>query len=103
MVRVETDEGITGWGETQAPIVPEVAQTIIGKVVGPAILGADPLATNVRYADMHGTMRARGHSSGYQIDAIAGVDTALWDIRGKAAGHSISEMIGGRFRDELPC
>lgn len=102
VVRVDTDEGITGWGECQAPVAPEVAQTIIARVIGPAVLGHDPLATNVRFSDMFGTMRVRGQGVGYQIDAIAGVDTALWDIRGKAAGCSVSEMLGGRFHDALP-
>lgn len=103
VVRVGTDEGITGWGETQAPIAPEIAQTIIQKVVGPAVLGQDPLATNVRFMEMYGTQRVRGQGGGYQLDAIAGVDTALWDIRGKAAGCSVADLLGGRFRDELPC
>ncbi|TDE14981.1 mandelate racemase/muconate lactonizing enzyme family protein [Jiangella asiatica] len=103
VVRVETDEGIVGWGESQAPVGPEVAQAIVERVIGPAVLGHDPLATNVRFMDMYGTMRVRGQITGYQMDAIAGVDTALWDIRGKAAGLSVSELLGGRFRDVLPC
>jgi len=103
IVRVETDEGVIGWGECQAPIAPEVAQTVIRKVIGPAVLGQDPLATNVRFADMYGTQRVRGQTGGYQLDAIAGIDIALWDIRGKVAGCSVSDLLGGRFRDELPC
>lgn len=103
LVRVETDEGIVGWGEAQAPIAPEVAQSIVRNVVGPAVLGRDPLATNVRFMDMYGTLRVRGQGGGYQLDAIAGIDTALWDIRAKAAQCSVSELLGGRFRDTLPC
>lgn len=103
IIKVETDEGITGWGETQAPVGPEVAQTIVERVLGPAVLGRDPLATNVRFMDMYETLRVRGQVSGYQLDAIAGLDTAFWDIRGKAAGRSIAALLGGRFRDELPC
>jgi galactonate dehydratase len=103
VVRVDTDDGITGWGECQAPVAPEVVQAIIERVIGPAVLGQDPAATSVRFEDMFGTMRVRGQNGGYQLDAIAGVDIALWDIRGKAAGLSISELIGGRFTDELPC
>jgi galactonate dehydratase len=103
IIRVDTDEGITGWGETQAPIAPEVAQSVIERVVGPAVLGQDPTATNVRFMDMFGTLRVRGQVTGYQLDAIAGIDTALWDIRGKAEGRSVSALLGGQFREELPC
>lgn len=103
VVRVDTDAGITGWGECQAPIAPEVAETIIERVIGPAVLGQDPTETSVRYEDMFGTMRVRGQNGGYQLDAIAGIDIALWDIRGKVAGQSVAALLGGRFTDTLPC
>jgi L-alanine-DL-glutamate epimerase-like enolase superfamily enzyme len=102
IVRVETDEGLIGWGEGQVPVGPEVLQKIVERVIGPVILGRDPLETNVRYAEMFDTLRVRGQTSGYQVDAIAAIDTALWDIRGQAEGRSISDLLGGRFRDRLP-
>lgn len=103
IVRVQTDGGIVGWGECQSPIGPEIPATIIEKVLAPAVIGADALATNARYEEMYGTLRVRGQVTGHQLDAIAGIDTALWDICGKVAGRSLSEVLGGRFRDELPC
>jgi D-galactarolactone cycloisomerase len=103
VVRVETDEGIAGWGEAQAPIGPEVAQAIVTRVLGPAVLGLDPLATGRRSREMYETMRVRGQIGGYQQDAIAAMDTALWDIAGQALGRSIAELLGGRTRDRLPC
>jgi galactonate dehydratase len=102
VVRLETDEGVTGWGEGQVPVGPEVLQKIVERVLGPVMLGKDPLATNLRYAEMYNTLRVRGQTTGYQLDAIAAIDTALWDIRGQAAGQSISELLGGRFYDRLP-
>ena len=77
VVRVETDEGITGWGEGQVPVGPEVLQKIVERVIGPPMLGQDPLATNVRYLDMYNTLRVRGQTTGYQVDAMAAIDTAL--------------------------
>lgn len=103
IVRVETDEGVVGWGEAQAPIGPEVAQAVVEKVVGPAVLGKSALDTTVLFSDMYETLRVRGQITGYQMDAIAAIDTALWDIKGQALGKSISELLGGRFRDTLPC
>ena len=103
LVRVDTDEGVSGWGEAQAPIGPEVVLTIVERVLGPTIVGADPLATTARAIDMSETLRVRGQIGGFQRDAIAAVDTALWDIRGRASGLSIADLAGGRLRDTLPC
>lgn len=103
IVRVETDEGIVGWGEAQAPIGPEVAQAIVKHVIGPAVLGKNALETGVRFSDMYETLRVRGQMTGFQLDAIAALDTALWDIKGKALGRSLSDLLGGRYRDTLPC
>jgi galactonate dehydratase len=52
---------------------------------------------------MYETLRVRGQVGGFQIDAIAGMDTALWDIRGRASGRSIAELLGGRRLDKLSC
>lgn len=43
LVRVETDAGITGWGEVHAPVAPEVAKKIVDVLLGPAVVGQDPL------------------------------------------------------------
>jgi D-galactarolactone cycloisomerase len=103
IVRIETDTGLIGWGESQAPVGTEVILTIVSEVLGPAILGHSAEATNRRYLDMYETLRVRGQVGGFQLDAIAGLDTALWDIRGKAADRSVADLLGGRLRDELPC
>lgn len=103
LIRIETDEGLVGWGETQAPIAPEVAQSVVRHLLGPAILGRSPLDTNLRFTDMIETMRVRGQAGGFLVDAIAGIDIALWDIRGKAAGQSVSQLLGGRYRETLSC
>ncbi|MFQ6171450.1 mandelate racemase/muconate lactonizing enzyme family protein [Oryzobacter sp. R7] len=103
LVRVETDAGLVGWGEAQAPIGPEVVMTVVERVLGPTLLGTDPLATTARGIDMYETLRVRGQVGGFQLDAIAALDTALWDLRGRVAGLSIAELAGGRLRDRLPC
>jgi D-galactarolactone cycloisomerase len=103
LVRVETDAGIHGWGEAQAPVGPEVAQAIVEKVLAPIVLGRDPREWNILFNDMYASLRVRGQTTGFQLDAIAAIDTALWDITGKAQGASISDLLGGRFRDRLPC
>lgn len=103
IVVVTTDKGVTGYGEAQAPIGPEVVQAAIKRVVGPVVLGKDPLDTGVRFHDMYASLRARGQTTGFQMDAIAAIDMALWDIKGKTTGLSLAQLLGGSFRPSLPC
>jgi len=79
----------------------EIILTIVKEVLAPAVLGRSAEATSLRYTDMYETMRVRGQIGGYQQDAIAGLDTALWDLRGRAVHASIADLLGGR-RDSLP-
>ena len=102
IIKVETDTGITGWGESQAPVGPEIVATIVEKIVGPVLLGRDPMDIGVLFTEMTGTSRNRGHTGSYQMDAIAGLDTALWDIRGKLEDKPLSSLLGGRYRNALP-
>ena len=102
LVRVTTDEGISGIGEAQAPIGPEVAQSIVKHLLGPLLIGADPLDRDVLWDRMFGGLRDRGHPTGFALDAIAALDIALWDVAGKALGLPISKLMGGAYRDRLP-
>ena len=105
LVRVDTDEGLHGWGECQAPIVPEAAQAIVARLLGPMLLGKDPLQTDQLFEQMCASMNVRGHSTGFMRDAIAGVDIALWDIKGKAMEQSIGSLLAAGaepLRTRLP-
>src|SRR5438034_8692514 len=86
LVRVETEEGLTGWGEAQAPVGAEVVATAIDRLLRPSLLGADAMETRVLWRRMYDSMRGRGHTTGFMLDAIAAVDNALWDLKGKRLG-----------------
>jgi D-galactarolactone cycloisomerase len=102
LVRLDTDDGLYGWGESQAPIVPEAAHAVIEHLLGPMLLGEDPREVERLRDTMYRSMNARGHSSGFMVDAISGLDIALWDIKAKAAGEPLARLLGGPFRDRLP-
>lgn len=101
LVRIETDTGIVGWGEAKAPVAPRVAQTIIHDLLRELIVGADPRNVEVIWETLYASMRLRGHDSGFLIEAISGIDIALWDIIGKATGEPIHRLLGGAYRDRI--
>ncbi|MGV3527873.1 MAG: mandelate racemase/muconate lactonizing enzyme family protein [Flavisolibacter sp.] len=94
LVKITTDEGIEGWGEAQAPVVPEVPATLIARLMGPAIIGMDALDTDAVYERLYHLNHVRGHTASFTIDALAALDIALWDIKGKAAGKAVSQLLG---------
>lgn len=102
LIKIETDAGVVGWGEAQAPLVPEVVCTIIQTLLAPLLVGEDPLAHERLWSRMYNSMRVRGHTGSFLLDAIAGIDTALWDIKGKALKVRCCDLLGGPFTNKLP-
>ncbi|WP_233416182.1 mandelate racemase/muconate lactonizing enzyme family protein [Streptomyces sp. N35] len=102
LVRVTTDEGVEGWGEALAPVGPEVVAAIIDRMLGPWLVGRDPLQVRPLWDGMRDLMRERGHLAGHQADALAALDIALWDLAGKAAGLPVAQLLGGVYRTEIP-
>ena len=97
LVRIRTDTGLTGWGEAQAPLAPEVACAIIEHLLVPVLVDTEFSGSPAHIADfwdrMYSTMRVRGQTGGFMLDAISGVDIALWDLAGKTAGKPVSALI----------
>jgi galactonate dehydratase len=102
LVRVTTDDGLAGWGEALAPVGPEVAKAIVDRLLAPALIGADPRRVRPLWTMLTGLMRERGHLVGHQADALAAVDTALWDLAGRALGAPVYALLGGAHRDRIP-
>ena len=97
-LKIETDEGISGWGE---PIVEGRARTVEAAVheFSDYLIGKDPARIN----DLWQTLYRGGFYRGGAIlmSAIAGIDQALWDIKGKALGVPVYELLGGLVRDRM--
>ncbi|MEU0152110.1 mandelate racemase/muconate lactonizing enzyme family protein [Micromonospora fulviviridis] len=102
LVKLIADDGTYGWGEALAPVAPEVPQAIVDRLLAPALIGRDPRHVRPLWARLTGLMRERGHLVGHQADALAAVDTALWDLAGKAYGMPVHALLGGAFRTTVP-
>ena len=102
LVKIETDEGIIGYGEGQAPLGPEVTASVIEKLLKPILIGKDPTRVGILYHEMYEAMNLRGHYTGFMVHGIAAVDIALWDIWGKKLNVPVADLLGGRFRDRVP-
>ena len=102
LVKVTTDQGVVGWGESHAVMTPRVVKTAITDLFRPILLGKDARRIEAIWEKMYSTQRLRGYGTGYFTRAMAGVDIALWDIVGKAAGMPVYQLLGGKFRDSVP-
>lgn len=102
LVRVETDVGLVGWGEAQAPVAPEITQAAITHLVRHYLLGRDPHDSAVLWEELFQGMRSRGHVSSFYLDALAACDIALWDLRGQDLGVPITTLLGGAHRRSVP-
>lgn len=102
LVKVTGESGRVGWGECYGIVAPEATKAIIDDVLGPVVIGRDPGDAVVIHEDLYDLMRVRGFFGGYYLDALAGVDIALWDLTGKNLGVPISTLLGGRRHDTIP-
>ena len=96
LIKVTTEDGTVGWGETYGIVAPDAVTAIIDDVLGPVIVGRDPRDATAINEDLYDLMRVRGASGGFWGDAIAGVDIALWDLAGKFAGMPVAKLLGGQ-------
>lgn len=98
IVEVETSEGITGIGECYGP--PELLQAVVERAYAPALLGRDPFDNEVIWDELYNKLRDHGRK-GLAVQAISGIDIALWDIKGKALGMPVYKLLGGAFRTRV--
>lgn len=95
LVRVRTDEGGEGWGQV-APYNADVTALVLHRQIAPHALGEDAL--DVEGLATRVLEREHKFPGPYICRALAGLDTALWDLRGKLEGKSVCELLGGRPR-----
>ena len=98
-VRIYTDEGIVGIGECFRRL-PQVIKAVTEGSLKAVLVGKDPLDTELRWRDMYNAGSA-SDMGGAVYCAIAGLDIALWDIKGRALGMPIHRLLGGKLRDSI--
>jgi D-arabinonate dehydratase/D-galactarolactone cycloisomerase len=100
LVRVHTDEGAVGIGECMVRLTPEATGAIV-RELGEVVVGLDPVHTGVAWELMFSVMMNRGHLKGFFMEALSGIDIALWDLKGKALDRPVYELLGGAQRDRI--
>ena len=117
LVRIDTDAGLTGWGEAKVSAGSSGHYAGVCAVVnaefGPALVGADARAITAIWERLYNGTRghyalARGHvfpaigRRGISISALSGIDIALWDLLGKSLGVPVWQLLGGRRAERMP-
>jgi D-galactarolactone cycloisomerase len=100
-VRIDTDEGVSGWGEASANRLLTATKAFIDTVVVEACVGRDPTAITDIAALLDRGLGAAGRSNLVRY-ATSAIDIALWDIAGKLAGLPLYRLLGGSTRKDLP-
>ena len=106
LVHVETDQGIDGWGESfvNHPYwALDERKITIEKGIKPLVMGEDPLEIEKLWNKMYGVLNTIGLQAGARgqyMQAISGVDIALWDIKGKSLGVPVYELLGGKLLEQ---
>lgn len=102
LVRVDTDDGLTGWGEAFSYSCRRPVAAAVRDMIAPIAVGHD--AADI--AGLHASLQKRLHlfgRFGITAFAISGLDIALWDLAGKAAGKPLHALLGGARRERLEC
>lgn len=102
IVKVYTDVGVTGIGECIVRLTPTATRDIV-ETIKPVLIGKDPRDTEIIWELMYAIMINRGHTKGFYIEAISGIDIALWDAVGKYDEVPVWKLLGGLHNDPIKC
>jgi len=97
VVEIETDGGLTGWGECYGPARMTAA---VVEAVAPWLIGEDPLRIDFLWQMIYARLRDHGQK-GVVIQGLSGIDIALWDIKGRHFGVPCYQLLGGGLRTEI--
>ena len=101
LVKITADNGLAGWGEAKAPVAPTVTAALINELMRSLLIGQDPTDPVLQWERLYGSMRIRGNREGFWMQAISGVDIALWDLTARWLGIPLCKLLGGNFRNRI--
>ena len=102
LAKITADDGQVGWGEsiTQFPEANFAAKAII-EGMAPNLIGKDPVQTETLWRQNKQQAWWYGYHGGIASYAVAAIDIALWDLKGKALGRSVLDLLGGPVHERL--
>ncbi len=100
-IKIETNAGVTGWGESSSNSPREVVESFIMREMRKTIIGMNPFDTELIWNTLFWQSHDLGPSGALSY-AVAGIDLALWDIKGKILNQPVYNLLGGHFRSEIP-
>ena len=103
IVKVYDEDGRVGVGECYGLPAPQVTATIVANILAPLVVGEDAMASTALWQRMFDAQAPGGRTRGFYLEAIAGLDMALWDLRGKVHGLPVHRLMGGPVRTSIPC
>src|SRR5688500_675944 len=102
LVRVDTDAGLTGWGEAFSYSCRRAVVAAVKDMIAPLAVGRDATDIGALHRDIQKRLHIFGRF-GIAAFALSGLDIALWDIAGKVAGKPLHALLGGAKRERLGC
>jgi D-galactarolactone cycloisomerase len=103
LVEVEAEDGTVGYGEAWGLPMPELAASVVNRLIGPMVVDQKITDAGRIWEDISLYFQRLGYTRGVTVEALAGVDIALWDLRGKLENKPIHALIGGLCRDRVDC
>ena len=100
LVQVLTTDGLSGWGEATGPAA--IIQCAINTFYAPKLIGKNPLQTELLWNTLWRSSRDWARR-GPMLAAMSALDIALWDLKSKAFGVPLCDLLGGKIRDRIPC
>ncbi|WNR45258.1 mandelate racemase/muconate lactonizing enzyme family protein [Paenibacillus roseipurpureus] len=103
IVYITASDSTVGIGECWGLPLSDVTATIVNHIFRPLLIGRDPREIGQIWEMLITSAESLGHTRGFMMDAISGIDIALWDLQGKRLDQPLHHMAGGKLRDEIEC
>lgn len=103
IVKVIAEDGMVGYGECWGLPNPKPAAILVNELIAPMLVGKDARDTSVLFGQLASFAERIGHTRGITMEAIAGVDIALWDLKGKLLNVPAHTIMGGKHHERIEC